>query len=235
MSGEAAIRAAVVEAMRRLEASGLNQGTSGNVSARFGEGLLVTPSGIPSEALRPEDIVKLRMDGSSEGRLAPSSEWRFHRDILAARPEIGAVVHAHPPHATAFAICRRDIPAAHYMIAAAGGPTIRCARYATFGTQALSDAALEALRDRQACLLANHGMIAAGPSLARALWLAIEVETLCRQYALALRIGEPVLLPEDEIARVTEAFRGYGPREADPGGLPPGIPIADIARGEASS
>ena len=235
MNEEAAIRAAIVEAMIRLDASGLNQGTSGNVSVRFGEGLLVTPSGIPCEALRPEDIVRMGMDGTALGRLAPSSEWRFHRDILAARPEIGAVVHAHPPHATAFAICRRDIPAAHYMIAAAGGPTIRCARYATFGTQALSDAALEALRDRQACLLANHGLIAAGPSLARALWLAVEVETLCRQYALALGIGEPVLLPEDEIARVVQAFRTYGPREAEPGGPAAGIPVSDLARGEASS
>lgn len=212
MSSEADLRAAIVEAMRRLETAGLNQGTSGNVSVRWGDGLLITPSGIPSDALRAGDIVRLGPDGTSSGPLAPSSEWRFHRDILAARPELGAVVHAHPPHATAFAICRRDVPAAHYMIAAAGGPTIRCARYATFGTQALSDAALEALEDRTACLLANHGLIAAGPHLARALWLAVEVETLCRQYALALQVGDPVLLPDDEIARVAAAFRTYGPR-----------------------
>lgn len=209
---EASLRADIVESMRRLEASGLNQGTSGNVSVRSGDGLLVTPSGIPSEALRPQDIVPMRLDGTFEGDLRPSSEWRFHRDILAARPEFGAVVHAHPIHATAFAICRRDVPAAHYMIAAAGGATIRCARYATFGTQELSDAALDALDGRNACLLANHGLIATGPDLERALWLAIEVETLCRQYAVALRIGQPVILPDEEIARVVEAFRGYGPK-----------------------
>lgn len=209
---EESLRADIVDAMRRLEANGLNQGTSGNVSARWGDGLLVTPSGIPSEALRPQDIVPMRLDGTFDGDLRPSSEWRFHRDILAARPEFGAVVHAHPIHATAFAICRRDVPAAHYMIAAAGGATIRCARYATFGTQELSDAALDALDGRNACLLANHGLIATGPDLERALWLAIEVETLCRQYAVALRIGQPVILLDEEIARVVEAFRGYGPK-----------------------
>lgn len=212
MSEEADLRRAIVEAMRRLETTGLNQGTSGNVSVRHGDGLLITPSGVPCEQLSPEGIVMLRTDGNFDGGMKPSSEWRFHRDILAARPEIGAVVHAHPTYATAFAICRRDIPAAHYMIAAAGGPTIRCADYATFGTQALSDAVLVALEGRHACLLANHGMIATGGDLARALWLAVEVETLCRQYAAALQIGEPMLLPDEEVARVAEAFRDYGPR-----------------------
>ncbi|UMY17481.1 class II aldolase/adducin family protein [Methylobacterium organophilum] len=205
-----AARSAIVAAMRRMLAEGLSQGTSGNISVRFGDGLLITPSGIPAEQLEPEDIVALDAEGGFAHRLKPSSEWRFHRDILAARPEIGAVVHAHPPHATAFAICHREIPAAHYMIAAAGGPTIRCAPYAPYGTEALSRLAVEALDDRLACLLGNHGLIAIGPSLDRAFWIATEVEALAHQYSLALRIGTPVLLDDDEIARTVIRFKGYG-------------------------
>ena len=189
---------------------GLNQGTSGNISVRTEGGFLVTPSGRPYGTMSPDDIVPMRFDGSHEGPLTPSSEWRFHRDILAARPEIGAVVHAHPVYATAFAICGQDIPAAHYMIAAAGGPTIRCGTYATFGTPELSAAALVALDGRRACLLANHGLIATGATLERAMWLAVEVETLCRQYAVALQLGIPVILPDDEIARVVAKFANYG-------------------------
>ena len=209
---ERALREGIVAAARRLDALGLNRGTSGNVSVRFGAGLLITPSGMPSDAMGPDDIVPLDADGAPSGPLRPSSEWRFHRDILRARPEIGAVVHAHPDHATAFAICGQDIPAVHYMIAAAGGPTIRCAPYATFGTAELSARAVAALEGRSACLLANHGMIATGPTLDRALWLAAEVETLCRQYAAALAVGRPVVLPDDEIARVVALFADYGPR-----------------------
>lgn len=205
-------RDAVVSAMRQLIALGLSQGTSGNVSVRTQGGFLVTPSGIPADDLRPEQIVPMDMAGRHEHALAPSSEWRFHRDILAARPEVGAVVHAHPTYCTAFAICGRSIPAVHYMIAAAGGPSIRCAPYAPYGTEALSRAALAALEGRAACLLANHGMIAIGPDLARALWLAVEVETLCRHYAAALQVGAPVVLGDDEIARTVERFRTYGPR-----------------------
>lgn len=208
-----ATRQAIVEAMRSLLSLGLSQGTSGNVSVRWGDGLLVTPSGIPAEQLCPDDLVEMDMDGRYDHPLAPSSEWRFHRDILAARPEIGAVVHAHPPHATAFAICGREIPAVHYMIAMAGGPNIRCAPYAPYGTQALSEHALRALDRRSACLLANHGMIATGPNLAKALWLAVEVEALCRQYALALQIGTPVVLPDAEVAETVERFKSYGPRD----------------------
>lgn len=211
-------RAAIVTAMRQLIALGLSQGTSGNVSVRRGDGFLVTPSGIPAERLSPADIVPMTMDGRADHPLTPSSEWRFHRDILATRPEVGAVVHAHPPHATALAICGREVPAVHYMIAAAGGPTIRCAPYAPYGTEALSRAALAALADRSACLLANHGMIAVGPDLDRALWLAVEVEALCRQYGLALQVGTPVVLADDEIRRTVERFKSYGPR---PTGAPP--------------
>lgn len=212
-SSESALRRAVVEASNRIIALGLSQGTSGNVSVRFGDGFLVTPSGIPAEDLAPDHIVPMDLSGRHDHPLAPSSEWRFHRDILATRPEIGAVVHAHPPYATGFAICGREIPAVHYMIAMAGGPTIRCAPYAPFGTEALSEAALAALDGRSCCLLANHGLIATGPDLAKALWLAVEVEALCRQYAIALQVGTPLVLDDAEIARTVERFKSYGPRK----------------------
>ncbi len=212
-STEASLASAeIIATCRQMQAAGINQGTSGNVSVRHGDGLLITPSGVPYDRLEPADIVFVGMDGHAEGDLAPSSEWRFHRDILAAREDIQAIVHAHPIYATSLAIRRQDIPAVHYMIAAAGGPTIRCAPYATYGTEILSAYAVEALEGRLACLLANHGMIACGPTLDRALWLAVEVETLARQYVLALLLGGPAILPDDEIARVVETFKGYGPR-----------------------
>ncbi len=214
---EASLRRAIVDASRHLVALGLSQGTSGNVSVRWGDGLLITPSGIPPDAIEPADIVALAADGSTGHALRPSSEWRFHRDILHSRPELGAVVHAHPPYATAFAICGQAIPAVHYMIAMAGGPGIRCAPYAPYGTEELSALALEALQDRTACLLANHGLIATGPTLAKALWLAVEVEALCRQYAIALQVGTPQVLGDDEIARTVERFKSYGPREKPKG------------------
>lgn len=210
------IRTRIVEAARGMNALGLNQGTSGNISVRWGTGLLITPSGLPYDEMEAADIVPLGRDGSSDHALAPSSEWRFHRDILAARPEVGAVVHAHPTYCTAFAICGMEIPAVHYMIAAAGGPTIRCSGYATYGTPELSGLVLDALRDRTCCLLANHGMIATGPSLAKAMWLAVEVETLCRQYAVALQVGRPQILSDDEIERTIEKFISYGPRSKTP-------------------
>ncbi|GJE59642.1 class II aldolase/adducin family protein [Methylobacterium trifolii] len=203
-------RQSVVEAARSLSGLGLNQGTSGNVSLRWKDGLLITPSGMPYERMRAEDIVFMGLDGRFEHRLKPSSEWRFHRDILANRSEVGAVVHAHPVYCTAFAMCGREIPAVHYMIAAAGGPTVRCAPYAPYGTPELSSLALAALEDRACCLLANHGMISTGESLEKALWLAGELETLCRQYAVALQVGAPVVLPDDEIARIVERFKNYG-------------------------
>ncbi len=213
------LRAAIVEACRWLVARGLVQGTSGNVSVRHGARMLVTPSGVPYERLRPADVVVVDLEAEelrfrARGGNQPSSEWRFHRDILRARPEVGAVVHTHSPYATAFAICRRELRAWHYMIAAAGGPTIRVADYATFGTEELSQAALRALEGRQACLLANHGVIALGATLERALWLAQEIEVLARQSAIALALGGPVELEEAEIGRVIERFRSYGPRSA---------------------
>ena len=209
---ELATRRSIVEACRAMDALGINQGTSGNISVRWEDGLLLTPSGLPYDRMTPDDIVHLRMDGTCDHPLAPSSEWRLHRDIVGSRTDVGAIVHAHPTYCTAFAICGREIPAVHYMIAAAGGPTVRCAPYAPFGTPELSTIALAALEDRTCCLLANHGMIATGADLGRAMWLAVELETLCRQYAVALQVGEPVVLPDAEIERTVERFKFYGPR-----------------------
>ncbi len=195
---------------RKLTELDLNRGTAGNVSVRDGAGFLITPSGMPAESLTPHDMVAMAFDGSHHGDRPPSSEWRFHRDILAARPEVGAVIHTHSMFATTLACQRREIPPFHYMIALAGGDNIRCAPYALFGTQALSDAALEALRDRRACLLANHGMIAVGRDLDHALSVALEVETLSEQYWRSLQAGEPILLTPQEMAEAIEQFKGYG-------------------------
>ncbi len=212
---EAALRQGIVEACREMNATGLNQGTSGNVSVRFGAAMLITPSATPYDAMTPEMIATMPLSGDGDwtGPRPPSSEWRFHRDILGSRPEIGAVVHAHPPFCTTLAIARREIPPCHYMIAAFGGPTVRCGGYAPFGTAELSEMALAALEDRTACLLANHGMIALGETLAKAMWRAVELETLARQYHQALMIGGPVLLSETEIEETRARFAGYGLRE----------------------
>ena len=207
---ELKLRLELIETCRGMNRLGINKGTSGNVSVRHGNGLLVSPTGIGYDAMRPEDVVQLHWDGQFEGDVLPTSEWRFHRDILAARPDLNAVVHTHSVHATAVAIMGRGIPAIHYMIAAAGGPDIRCAPYATFGTQELADAVLAAMADRRACLLAHHGVIAGHVSMARALSLAGTVEELAQQYLLCLPHGEPPVLAPDEIARVVEKFRGYG-------------------------
>lgn len=212
-AGGEELRREIIETCLRMNALGINQGTSGNVSARVQGGLLITPTGLPYEETAPADIVLLRDDGSYEAELAPSSEWRFHRDIMRTRPDVGAIVHAHPTFATVLAIMGRDIPALHYMVAAAGGSSIRCAPYATFGTAELSENALAALDGRSACLLAHHGMIATGPDLKKALWLAVEVETLARQYVYTLQLGGPPILPDDEIERVRQKMTGYGPRK----------------------
>ena len=207
---EAELRRRVVDACRAMNTSGINQGTSGNISARLGDAFLITPSAVPYDELRADDLVLMTLDGAATGERAPSTEWRIHRDVLRARPEAEAVVHAHPPFATALACLRRDIPPFHYMVAVAGGATIRCAPYATFGSQELSDHALAALDGRRACLLANHGILAFGSSVASALALAVEVEALAGQYLRALSVGEPALLDDDEMARVVEKFRTYG-------------------------
>lgn len=203
-------RQSIIDACLRMNALGINQGTSGNISIRHGDGLLITPTSTPYETMRPEQIVQMGLDGSHDPVQRPSSEWRFHRDILKARPDVEAVVHAHPTYCTALAIMGMEIPPVHYMIACAGGDTIRCAPYATFGTQELSDHAVRALEGRFACLLAHHGMIAVGRSLAKAMWLAVEVETLARQYQASLQIGKPPLLSKEEIEKVRVRMAGYG-------------------------
>ena len=207
---ELAKRQAIIDACRRMNALGINQGTSGNISVRHVDGLLVTPTSVPYEAMTPEQIVFMTMDGTHEPDQKPSSEWRFHRDILKSRPEINAVVHAHPTYCTILAIMGTEIPPVHYMIAAAGGDSIRCAPYATFGTAELSEHAVRALAGRLACLLDHHGMIAIGKTLDKAMWLAVEVETLARQYHGCLQIGQPPLLPSAEIERVRQRMAGYG-------------------------
>jgi L-fuculose-phosphate aldolase len=207
---EYAKRQSIIDACRRMNALGINQGTSGNISVRHADGLLITPTSVPYDEITPEQIVFMGMDGSFAEAQRPSSEWRFHLDILRARGEIDAVVHAHPPYCTMLAIMGLEIPPIHYMIAAAGGDTIRCAPYATFGTAELSGHAVRALEGRLACLLDHHGMIAIGPSLPRALWLAVEIETLARQYHGCLQIGKPPLLSKDEIELVRRKMAGYG-------------------------
>ena len=246
MTGSGALREEIIATAMKMNALHINQGKSGNVSARVtlpsppgrgagGEGVrlansvdsattteafLITPTGLPYDQTDPDDLALVPLDATDErdaiGPRLPSSEWRFHRDIYAARPEAGAIVHTHGVYATTIACLGRGIPAFHYMVAAAGGIDIRCAPYATFGTQALSDQALDALTGRKACLLAQHGMIAFGPTLERALALAVEVEALAQMYWQALQIGEPATLPEDEMGRVLERFRTYGQHAQEP-------------------
>jgi L-fuculose-phosphate aldolase len=211
---EHALRAAVIATALGMNAQDINRGKSGNVSARFTAagfvGFLITPTGLPYADTIPDDIVAVTRDGDARGARLPSSEWRFHRDIYRTRADVQAIVHTHAPFATTLACLQRGIPAFHYMVAVAGGRDIRCAPYATFGTQALSDHAIAALDGRNACLLANHGMIAVGDSLAAALALAVEVETLAEMYWRALQIGEPYMLPDAEMDVVIEKFRTYG-------------------------
>ena len=209
---ELKLRETIVAACREMNRSGLNQGTSGNISLRWKDGLLITPTSLPYDQMTPDDIVFLGMDGRTEGENQPSSEWRFHRDIMLAKPDVAAIVHAHPIYATIIAIMGLEIPPLHYMVAIAGGATIPCAPYATFGTEALSVHAVAALKDRTACLLEHHGMIATGPTLDKAMWLAIEVETLARQFHGCLQIGGPRLLPVEEIETVRKRMKTYGHR-----------------------
>ncbi|MEL6297192.1 MAG: class II aldolase/adducin family protein [Pseudomonadota bacterium] len=209
-------RQAVIDGCLAMNAAGLNQGTSGNISVRFGDAMLITPSAIPYEEMKPAMLARMPLDGKAgawEGPKKPSSEWRFHLDILKARPDANAVVHLHAPYCTTLAVARKPIPACHYMVAAFGGHDVRCAGYARFGTQALSKLALEALEDRTACLLANHGMIAIGASLDEALWRAVELETIARQYHQALLIGGPKLLTRKQIDETLAAFANYGRQE----------------------
>ncbi|MCV3739205.1 class II aldolase/adducin family protein [Rhizobium sp. TRM96647] len=206
-------RQAIIEACLDMNRLGINQGTSGNISVRHEDYILITPTSTPYEKLTTDSIVRLEMDGTAKGPLAASSEWRFHRDIMLARPDVNAIVHAHPTYSTILAIMGLPIPPIHYMIAVAGGDDIRCAPYATFGSQTLSEKAVAALEGRKACLLEHHGIIAVGATLSKALWLSVEVETLAKQYHGALQLGEPRLLSKEEIARVLEKMGSYGHKD----------------------
>ena len=213
---EIELREEIIRTGIRMNELGINQGTSGNISVRWQEGILLTPTGIPYEELNPEDIRYQNWEGEVEGRLERSSEWRFHLAIQKNRKDVNAVVHTHSNHATALAIQEMEIPAIHYMVAAGGGPNIRCAPYATFGTKELSQHALKALENRKCCLLAHHGVIATGSSISKALWLAGEVETLAKQYLLILSTGkEAKLLSGDEIERVRIKMSDYGLKTRD--------------------
>ena len=211
---ERELRAAVVATARGMNVAGINRGKSGNVSARLRtdafDGFVITPTGMPYDATTPDDIVAMTLHGDAHGARLPSSEWRFHRELYRAREDFHAIVHAHAPFATTLACMHRGIPAFHYMVAAAGGRDIRCAPYATFGSAELAALAVAAMADRRACLLANHGMIAAGSDLAAALALAVEVEGLAETYWRALQLGDPELLSDAEMDVVIEKFRSYG-------------------------
>lgn len=226
------LRADVIRGCRALTSLGLTYGTSGNVSVRRdAASLFVSPTGMAYDALEPDDVPLVTLDGHWFGRRRPSSEWRFHRDIMAARAEVGAIVHAHSRHATALACTGRGIPAFHYMVAVAGGADIRCAPYHPFGTQELSDAALTALEGRKACLLGHHGIIAVGRDLEAALKLAGEVESLAAQYCIALTLGNVGQLDEAEMRRVVEKFRTYGRQDVADAALSPGGEALPPTRG----
>ena len=212
-----ALRQQLVTVARRMNGTGLNQGTSGNLSVRIEEGILVTPSSLPYEQMEVGDLVALDLSGQplKEKQRRPSSEWRLHADVLSCRPEAMAVLHCHPIHATALACHDRGIPAFHYMVAIAGGDEIRCAPYATFGTKELSDNVVNALAQRNACLLARHGMVTLGKDLESALRVAVEVETLARMYLQALQLGEPPLLSMQQMQAVHAQFRGLHYGQAD--------------------
>jgi L-fuculose-phosphate aldolase len=207
-----ALRQGIIATCIEVNRSGLNQGTSGNVSHRIDGGMLITPTSLPYERMRPEDIVEMAWDATYVGPHRPSSEWRFHRDILKARPDVNVVLHTHSVYCTTMAVHERAIPAFHYMVAVAGGVDIRCAPYACFGTQELSDVALAALEDRTACLLGHHGLIVLADTFEKALWRAVEIETLAKMYVHACALGDPPVLSQPEMERVMEQMKrmSYG-------------------------
>ena len=210
---EAWLRQRVIDVALDLAHTGLSPQMSGNVSARFDGGFLVTPSGVAYDDLLPDDLALMDFEGNVlDGQLPPSSEWQMHAGIYREREEVGGIVHAHSDYAVTLAVMHKDIPPFHYMVAVAGGRDIRCAPYATFGTAALAEHALAALEGRKACLLAHHGQIALGETVEEALHLAHEVETLAGQYWRALQIGDPPLLSDEEMAVNVEKFRTYGRR-----------------------
>jgi L-fuculose-phosphate aldolase len=207
------LRIAIVAQCRALNALGINQGASGNISARLGDAMLITPSAIPYNDMRPEMLALMPLGGEYgawSGRYKPSTEWRFHLDIMRVRPDVAAIVHCHPIYGTALSMLHKPIPAAHYMIAIFGGPTVRCTAYAPYGTKELSDLAVAGLEGRNGVLLGNHGVITTGATLAEAMWRASELETLAKMYYLAMAAGRPAILADDEVMRVIERFKTYG-------------------------
>lgn len=214
MSTEADARKDIIAACLEMNASGLNQGTSGNISVRVGDRMLITPSAVPYDRMTPDMIAAMNlsgeMDGTWDGPKKPSTEWRIHWRLLKDRSDLTAIVHAHPTYCTTLAILREPIPACHYMIAAFGGMDVRCAGYHTFGSPELADMVVAAMEGRNACLLANHGMVAGGSGLAQAMWRAIELETIARQYCLARQLGDPVILSREEMDETFRMFAGYG-------------------------
>ncbi len=204
------IRADAVAAVRRMDALGMNRGSTGNLSVRAGAGMLITPTGMGADDLRPQDLVWCGWDGSVRGDWKPSSEWHFHQAIYRARADLNAVLHTHSTHAAALACLRRELPAFHYMVALAGGDSVPCVPYHLFGTEALSQAVAAAVQDRDACLLANHGLIAAGDTLPRAMKVLQEIESLCEVYLKALAVGEPAVLSREQMVEVIAKFAQYG-------------------------
>lgn len=207
------LRRKIIATCREMNALGINQGTSGNVSAREGSRMLISPSAIPYDRLEPEMVAAVELDdpdGAWEGPFRPSVEWRIHQKLLRRAGDADAVIHAHPPYCTALAMARRGIPSCHYMVAAFGGNDVRCADYATFGSERLAELTVEAIQDRTACLMANHGMVAVGSTLEQALWRAVELETVARQYVLALSIGGAELLDDSDMESTLIAFADYG-------------------------
>ena len=210
MNDTGALREQAVAAMRRLDALGMNRGSTGNLSLRCGAGMLITPTGMAADELEPDDMVWLGWDGTLQGKWQASSEWPFHRAVYAKRGELQAIVHTHSVHATALACLRRELPSFHDMVAVAGGASVSCVPYHLFGSEALSQAVAEAMRERDACLLANHGQIALADTPASALELAAEVEILAEQYWKVLCLGHPIVIPDAEMTVVLEKFRTYG-------------------------
>lgn len=210
------LRQAVIDACLEMNVSGINQGTSGNISVRAGDHMLITPSGVPYGKMTPADLVRMPLDGSAppEGQLKPSTEWPFHLAILQAKSAVNAVVHAHPVYCSALAMNRQSIPACHYMVAAFGGSDVPVADYALFGSRKLSEYIIRSLQDRSACLMANHGAVTTGESIPRALWRMVELETLAKGYTTSLALGKPHILSEDEMADVIAAFADYGLKDS---------------------
>lgn len=210
------VRQSIIDHCRKMNALGINQGTSGNISARYEDRMLITPSAAPYDEMTPDMIASLPLEGEYgawDGPRKPSTEWRFHLDILKTRPEVQAVIHTHAIYSTILAIAHKPIPACHYMIAAFGGDDVRVCDYARYGTKELSDNILKAMEGRTACLMANHGMLVTGASLEKAMWAAVELETIAKQHYHALLIGGPAVLPAEEIAGVRKGFASYGLQE----------------------